>query len=959
MATINNLHGNMFNLGLWAASDSTESVVAVDEDTGDVTVSAMGLTANTGYGEGSGHYCVLVDPGTKYHALWTQTGEFARAGLRWVALDENMDYIYPGGSDNPLRGLVQKGPGDYDESFTTPDGCRYVQLVFSVFIYSADEVRSGVATFRNVRLLRPAELGVSGTKCTPMMELPFTPICSRPDIVGSTAMTLEVPVPSFAPVVPPEDCVCLEFAQGSKTITPDFNCAKPSVELTLDIKPGEDCCDGKYTITPQLSMNLPCVPFEIKDAVINVVNRSGDVLGRGIDGGVTRLGLDVDCCNVTPVIDVTMPDCVKYFNPDHIPDAQISFCERQDPRPDGSSGGVARKSAKLIEMVQDPKNCSLYPRVIPLELPCCSLADDEYEQTLPLVAGGDVTNENTPKIILKWSRENCADSFDLQVTPISLPSLTNFCLNDGGGTVTLDYKDLSGKKYKDVAVTGTGTDGSVTLSSQTDPNTGCKSYSLAMKLDMTNVNMGIGNGGPVFSSSTDHNLYLDASRDDEAHTWHAGGLGNAAVDLSSSPLSRGPLAIPAHCCFEDLGVTCTNGGGPSVDVPVPYITNTDPYRLVADQTYLNGQYKTATTWASGVRKKDATGDGVQIHYPDNNSTAGGNLDVMLPTGFQWSPYGLALNLTTFKWSQNGLLSEVDEGKDAALVSPAPSLFCSNLAGTGYANYSSLAGKNASGLAVFSETPGIEHGLTVKTGDGLRIFGVDNPSEVTTADINAGKVGQLEVKVNSGKGLGFGTGTDAGKLEVKTHSGDFKFISSTDIAENGKLVLNDEKTSSTITPYTGTADGLAWGPYTRNSDLMLPVVTAALSVQPPPGTTATSGWAWVSSGKYWAVRVSAAQAQTQQVSLLWGTYNQWAGNTGTYEDQIANLKTLLSHIITVIQGLDTAVMSALDSLGTLRLCRMAFGKAGMLMQADRGDGSYASWSASGISRHSTAPAAATT
>ena len=52
-----------------------------------------------------------------------------------------------------------------------------------------------------------------GNGTCPSIEVdPFRPICRKPGIDPSEAMSLEVPVPMFAPVVPPPESVRLSVA---------------------------------------------------------------------------------------------------------------------------------------------------------------------------------------------------------------------------------------------------------------------------------------------------------------------------------------------------------------------------------------------------------------------------------------------------------------------------------------------------------------------------------------------------------------------------------------------------------------------------------------------------------------------------------------------------------------------------------------------------------------------------
>lgn len=152
----------------------------------------------------------------------------------------------------------------------------------------------------------------AGKGCTPIEVAPFTPICSKPAVPGSEALTLEVPAPVFAPVVPPQECACFTFTPQVGTVNvamrkrSDITEAKPlQKEVSIAVAATGDCCNGAYTVTPTIKIDVPeCVT---PDKVIY-----SDTLNLGYGGSITyTLGI-IDCVPYlqmsTVPVSVTLPD---------------------------------------------------------------------------------------------------------------------------------------------------------------------------------------------------------------------------------------------------------------------------------------------------------------------------------------------------------------------------------------------------------------------------------------------------------------------------------------------------------------------------------------------------------------------------------------------------------------------------------------------------------------------------
>ena len=99
--------------------------------------------------------------------------------------------------------------------------------------------------------------------CSTIEVEPFAPICHKPDVPGSEALTLEVPAPVFAPVVPPQECACFTFAKGEAEVAVKTSNQRPlpkskvAVAITQET---DDCCSGAYKITPTFEIYIPEPP---------------------------------------------------------------------------------------------------------------------------------------------------------------------------------------------------------------------------------------------------------------------------------------------------------------------------------------------------------------------------------------------------------------------------------------------------------------------------------------------------------------------------------------------------------------------------------------------------------------------------------------------------------------------------------------------------------------------------
>lgn len=998
---------NLFSFADWAGSesggltsDAGGATLAVSGETGTVTITS-GSTQHvyTRFGMAGGYYNMPVDPNATYRLALTMAGTSAQSQVYYVPLGANMEQLnqgrWPYVAATPARGA-----GDVVADFTTPDGCRYVQLFFDVHDVNRRMAFSSIRLYRmhvaeraegaetygslpaperagclfggwytaadggGIRITRysratadslalyahwvePAmHFGQAG--CSPIDVGPFEPICTRPEIGGSSPLTLNIPVPTYAPVVQPQECVCFEFEKGTANGTVGVTTCgvdgkNAGSTLTVEITPaGDDCCGGKYQITPHLDLTIPCVPFDLPTyeegaTLVNVTNRSRDE-SKGVDGGVTNLGLVKHCCDVRPTIDITFPDCVKYYDPKALPKTQITYWDLNEKR-----DALVKKEWTLVEMVADDVHCSLYPKVNPLKLPDCILPDFKESKTQNLGHGGSIT--------VTLERENCVTTLDMSVTPIEVdipppapPCLAPNTVSGSNTTTSMDspvavyvrHENKDGTLDAEAVLQDVSS--KIKLEVENETATGCPKYKPSIELHLGGVfgGGGVGYGGVVLqdygggatSGKGRRNLFIDGTLDEANYTtWYGGGLGNTTSDANPPKVyRRGPLMRvnqegETGNPMADLAVPFTELYDPSTNAPVPYRLTT------ADGT----QY--GNTWYSSRSGTDAHGNPVQSKTPPSEEGAGvgvyGNLDMVLPSGFQWHKRGVAATLSDFIWSQSGVLSTVHETPVSVLLSPAHSAWGDETTVTIGGNSWNLGGLNASGLALDlgSDATGVISGLRVDRGDGLRIFGRDYRTSETEAEA------ELEAATGDRQPDRFG------RLELYAHDGDFAFQRG---QSDGRLVLNDTRPGEGETEAPGLVTGMVYPtgkpsyhhpgygfvmPRTRGSDYTLPVVMA--DVGPEPGTGSTM--------KMWEKHVFSGSE---------------AGGDAVYNYRPMALKDKLERISAALEAAaddiaesyDIGVYDLADAiykgfsevyllLQSLRVMNVHVGAAGMVMGAD--------------------------
>jgi len=518
--------------------------------------------------------------------------------------------------------------------------------------------------------------------CNPHIEVDaFEPVCAHDEIPGSEPLTLEVPVPTFVPIVPPPECTCLTFQQSDSisrvsmtmrkrsTIT-DRSPLKNTAKTTITAQ--GDCCDGTYDIGTWITLEVPeCLHAD--GLIDSKTYNFNDDAASGISGSIT--------------VETWMKDCVP-----------------------------------VLKVTGEPLRVHVDPPIISVPPLCINPADITVKPVY-------YTRDADGKLVSNADDEDSGTTVHMSVT-------------DGeGGCKQLSFSN--------------GEDGAVTL-------------------DLTGLST-FGNGGSV-AQLGDHNLYTDGAVDEDLPGYYGGGYGDwKAADAANhidydETFSRGPLMRYKKGDADPSPVLASVS-----QYPVP-VAAVDTYFAVAAKKNGVTTWDQSKNWQSAHRSACNDQD-----TGENCRTVIGNLDVIWPTGIQWSTDGLslALPLTDFLFNESGILSEAQETGVAARVSPGPATTLAYGSGT-----SALReGRNASGLVSrakdSAEAARISDGLRVNAGAGLRIYGLLD-----------GRVASDDAGGGSHTADGYDSARQ-GQLEVFGHSGDFKFN------WDGKMVINDEKSATDV------------------------------------------------------------------------------------------------------------------------------------------------------------------
>ena len=128
--------------------------------------------------------------------------------------------------------------------------------------------------------------------CSTIEVEPFRKICDFTRPAGTTPLSLEVPVPTFAPSVPPTECACFDFKTGSSTITIVTDPAKQKLaKASVEIRQrDDDCCTGRYEIIPLVEIPACTLPDSQNLSTKKIVL---DGQGSFIQATLTRQNCDL------------------------------------------------------------------------------------------------------------------------------------------------------------------------------------------------------------------------------------------------------------------------------------------------------------------------------------------------------------------------------------------------------------------------------------------------------------------------------------------------------------------------------------------------------------------------------------------------------------------------------------------------------------------------------------------
>lgn len=128
--------------------------------------------------------------------------------------------------------------------------------------------------------------------CSTIEVEPFRKICDFTHPAGTTPLSLEVPVPTFAPSVPPTECACFDFKKGSSAITIVTDPAKQKLaKASVEIRQrDDDCCTGRYEIIPLVEIPACTLPDSQNLSTKKIVL---DGQGSFIQATLTRQNCDL------------------------------------------------------------------------------------------------------------------------------------------------------------------------------------------------------------------------------------------------------------------------------------------------------------------------------------------------------------------------------------------------------------------------------------------------------------------------------------------------------------------------------------------------------------------------------------------------------------------------------------------------------------------------------------------
>lgn len=633
----------------------------------------------------------------------------------------------------------------------------------------------------------------------------------------------------------------------------------------------------------------------------------------GVDGS-TPLTLDVPAPVFAPYI--PPPECACFlFDSSKTANVNVTM----SPGNTMKATGTAKIEISSVGDCCDGKY-EVTP-TITIDIPECVTEDKEYENTVPIGPSGNGA------ITYRWGIRNCVPFFEMSAEPLEFPDIVvpGFCLDEPTFTLKGTYKFPNDTKATQVLTK------EITLKfGNSADNPGCHTYTPG-NIDLDLTDLAFGNNGDVYKDDNTGNLIVGGILDsnDGVKWWYGGGAGDRKDDthVGKRVYQRGPT-------MRGVATVLAN------DLPMVY--DGPEYKLMDKNSATN------TRWRSD--NKDGT-DPYGKPETEGEEWATGNLDMVLPSGFQWDSKpitrGVSVVMSEFAWNPGGLLCSEEEKKWALVLAPGIAVWKDN-AKINYNNGSTpvsidVGGMNASGIAVMKSPQDARQqpGLIIYDGNGLRVFGADGKTadtEITAADTQATATKPIHI----------------GQLEVFGHDGDFKFN------YDGKMVMNDKKSAA---PWTETSDDevnvrpyspdpppdageddppppYTMDTFSRDHDCTLPVVTIAgltywdynendilvYQTQPVLDYLQTSVDSENDfSREYNKISVPSAFTNT--------TVNGVNASLKDLADAIVQTKATLGYITSIINPLQQALDVVTRSLGCLVEVEAHFSRSGVLMGVD--------------------------
>lgn len=614
------------------------------------------------------------------------------------------------------------------------------------------------------------------------------------------------------------------------------------------------------------------------------------ICSKGGVGGSTPLTLDVPAPVFAPYI--PPPECACFlFDSSKTANVNVTM----SPGNTMKAKGTAKVAISSVGDCCDGKY-EVTP-TITIDIPECVTEDKEYENTVPIGPSGNGA------ITYRWGIRNCVPFFEMSAEPLEFPDIVvpGFCLDEPTFTLTGTYKFPNDKKATQVLTKNI----KLKFGNSAD-NPGCHTYTPGnIELDLTNL--AFGNNGDVYKDGNTGNLIVGGILDsnDGVQWWYGGGTGDYGDDsrVGQYVYQRGPTM---------------RGVEDETDPPThfPLVYDEPEYKLMDDPGHTPN-----TRWRS--ENKDET-DPFGNPETEGEEWATGNLDMVLPSGFQWDSKevtrGVSVVMSEFAWNPGGLLCAEVEKAWAPVLAPGIAVWADNTE-INYNNGSTpvsidVSGMNASGIAVMKspEDTRQQPGLIIYDGDGLRVFGAD------------GKTVDTEITST--------TKAKMGRLEVYAHDGDFKFN------YDGKMVLNDEAAlpaDTIIVPLAGIVEVnntakayLLAGTQTQTDDdeavttpqPFIRDTEARMSVVVALGVTGPSGyWERVTNNGLLQVKTSMIDEK------LSGVATALSGVPGTITKD--NCPNAVGYIKAALVYLRDAVNIMNNAMGTLGIANVNVARSGVI------------------------------